>query len=94
MPTTAFTINQMDCAAEKQLIQSRLQRLAGITNLQFNLMERSLTVSHDFEDPQPIADAIRELGMMPTVQGRADARGTPRMQRPHTGDRRRWPPKS
>ncbi len=43
---TAFRIMQMDCPTEETLIRKKLGGMAAVTALDFNLMQRMLTVVH------------------------------------------------
>ena len=65
MNRSEFTIAAMDCQAEEALIRKRLGREAGIDGLEFNLLERRLTVTHSLAGDQPILAALREIGMEP-----------------------------
>lgn len=65
MPTSEYTITQMDCPTEEQIIRNRLGRVKGVNALQFDLMQRRLKVEHDFESDKPIRDALRSVGMDP-----------------------------
>ncbi|WP_286785762.1 MULTISPECIES: heavy metal translocating P-type ATPase [Pseudomonas] len=65
--TTRIAIAQMDCPTEERLITDKLGGMPGITALQFNLMQRVLTLGHDPEALQPALQAIRELGFTPQV---------------------------
>ncbi len=58
-----FRIEQMDCPTEQTLIQNRLGKLAGVEELEFNLINRVLGVRHALVDDQAIVAAIAELGM-------------------------------
>ncbi|WP_455737771.1 heavy metal translocating P-type ATPase [Aquipseudomonas alcaligenes] len=53
----------MDCPTEQNLIQSKLGSLAGIHQLDFNLMTRVLGVQHSLPSVTPIIDVIASLGM-------------------------------
>jgi Cd2+/Zn2+-exporting ATPase len=59
----------MDCPVEERLIRNRLEGMAGIEELRFNLMRRELTVSHRLEDDAPVFAALQELNMEPERQG-------------------------
>lgn len=65
MKETKLRITKMDCPTEEQLIRKRLQGVDGIVALEFDLMQRELTVKHDLESEGPIVAAIKELGMEP-----------------------------
>ena len=53
----------MDCPTEQTLIQNKLGKLAGVQQLEFNLINRVLGVTHDLPSVEPIVDAIKSLGM-------------------------------
>ncbi|WLE57635.1 heavy metal translocating P-type ATPase [Burkholderia plantarii] len=69
---TAFRIMQMDCPTEETLIRKKLGGMATVTTLDFNLMQRMLTVVHAPGAADAVAAAIRSLGMTPEAAG-ADA---------------------
>ena len=58
-----FRIEQMDCPTEQTLIQNKLGKLAGVQQLEFNLINRVLVVTHDLPSSDVIVDAIKSLGM-------------------------------
>ena len=62
-------IAQMDCPTEEGLIRSALGALAGVGGLEFNLMERVLSVDHAPAALPGIQAAIRGLGMSPEPLG-------------------------
>lgn len=68
-----LSISQMDCPTEEGLLRQALGRVAGVTQLDFNLVQRKLRVSHSLPDPAPIITAIRSVGMEPVVEGGSDA---------------------
>ncbi|MFF7706450.1 heavy metal translocating P-type ATPase [Pseudomonas sp. NPDC007930] len=59
-----FRIDAMDCPTEQTLIQGRLGKMAGVHQLEFNLVSRTLGVRHSLPGPEPIQQAISELGML------------------------------
>lgn len=63
-----FTIDNMDCPTEEALIRKKLGTMTGVTALDFNLMQRKLTVSHNLPDGQPIQAALHAIGMNAIVQ--------------------------
>jgi Co/Zn/Cd efflux system component len=65
MQKSIFKIFKMDCASEEQLIKMKLQGIAQIHQLEFDLAHRELTVFH-IGDPEPIADAINQLNLQST----------------------------
>lgn len=60
---SSFRIEAMDCPTEQTLIQNKLGKLAGVQQLEFNLINRVLGVTHDLPGTAPIIDAIKSLGM-------------------------------
>jgi len=60
-----YRIDKMDCPTEEALIRHRLEPMAGILRLDFNLLGRELTVHHRLDDTVPITDALQALDMAP-----------------------------
>ncbi|MBR8654852.1 cadmium-translocating P-type ATPase [Achromobacter sp. Marseille-Q0513] len=58
-------IGQMDCPTEETLIRKKLGGLDGVHALDFNLMQRVLTVVHAEGALERITAAIKSLGMTP-----------------------------
>ncbi|BCJ04663.1 copper-translocating P-type ATPase [Pseudomonas sp. RtIB026] len=58
-----FRIEAMDCPTEQTLIQDKLSKLAGIEQLEFNLINRVLGVRHTLAGTAEIERAIDSLGM-------------------------------
>ncbi|WP_241049602.1 heavy metal translocating P-type ATPase [Achromobacter xylosoxidans] len=58
-------IGQMDCPTEETLIRKKLDGVAGVHALDFNLMQRILTVVHADGALDRITAAIKSLGMTP-----------------------------
>ena len=58
-----FRIAEMDCPTEQTLIHHRLGKLAGVEQLDFNLINRVLGVRHTLASTDPITAAITALGM-------------------------------
>ncbi len=65
MPESVYTIPAMDCLAEEALIRRRLGKLAAISDLQFDLMGRRLTVIHDGTAESAVVAALTDIGMSP-----------------------------
>ncbi len=61
--TTVLRIEKMDCPTEESLIRDKLRGMAGITDLQFNLMQRTLTIRHAPDAIGPAVAAIGKLGL-------------------------------
>ncbi|GAB3245120.1 heavy metal translocating P-type ATPase [Chitinimonas naiadis] len=62
---TQLRIAQMDCPTEEALIRKKLGGMSEVSALDFNLMQRLLTVVHRAEALPAIEAAIRSLGMTP-----------------------------
>ncbi|MVW85310.1 heavy metal translocating P-type ATPase [Pseudomonas sp. PB101] len=58
-----FRIEAMDCPTEQTLIQNKLSKMTGVQQLEFNLINRVLGVTHDLPGIEPIVEAIKSLGM-------------------------------
>ncbi|HYR26753.1 MAG TPA: heavy metal translocating P-type ATPase, partial [Aquabacterium sp.] len=69
-----FRIDKMDCPTEERLIRQRLEPMAGVIRLDFNLLARELTVYHRLNDTEPLASALRDLDMAPALL--EDGQGT------------------
>ncbi|WP_309718849.1 heavy metal translocating P-type ATPase, partial [Armatimonas sp.] len=63
MPVSRYFISAMDCPTEEQMIRNRLRSVSGIEGLQFDLIERILTVTHADEAKATAESALAELGM-------------------------------
>ncbi|PSS50181.1 heavy metal translocating P-type ATPase [Pseudomonas sp. BBP2017] len=66
-----FRIEAMDCPTEQTLIQNKLGKLAGVEQLEFNLINRILGVRHTHTDTLTIEQAVASLGMQaePLAEG-------------------------
>ena len=60
-------IMQMDCPTEEGLLRSKLGGMPGVVDMEFNLMKRVLTVTHEPKAIDAILDAVRSLGFTPEV---------------------------
>jgi Zn2+/Cd2+-exporting ATPase len=65
MKQSRFYIAKMDCPTEEQLIRNRLKTVEGIDRLNFDLMNRELTVTHRLDDEKSLLSALDSLGMEP-----------------------------
>lgn len=70
---TPIRIMQMDCPTEEGLLRKKLGGMAGVSGLEFNLMQRVLTVTHAPKELEPILAAVRSLGFTPEVATGATA---------------------
>ncbi|MEA3118838.1 MAG: Zn2+/Cd2+-exporting ATPase, partial [Paraburkholderia sp.] len=66
---TSIRIMQMDCPTEEALIRSKLGGMAVVVGMEFNLMQRVLTVVHKPGARDQIFEAIRSLGFIPELPG-------------------------
>ncbi|WP_176140490.1 cation transporter, partial [Thiomonas arsenitoxydans] len=62
-----YRIDKMDCPTEERLIRNKLEAMPGVVQLDFNLVNRELTVYHRLDQPQEIAVALDKLGMAPNL---------------------------
>ncbi len=63
-----FLIQKMDCPTEEKLIRDRLEGMPGIDALQFNLIQRELTVQHRLPSIDAIMATLKALDMEPAVK--------------------------
>jgi len=64
---TPIRIMQMDCPTEEALIRKKLGDMSSVKSLEFNLMQRVLTVVHASNALDSVLDAVRSLGFEPEV---------------------------
>jgi Zn2+/Cd2+-exporting ATPase len=64
---TPMRIPQMDCPTEEAVIRKKLEAMPAVIGMQFNLMQRVLTVVHRPDDLQSILDALSALGLTPEL---------------------------
>nr|WP_245213962.1 heavy metal translocating P-type ATPase [Rhodoferax sp. AJA081-3] len=67
----------MDCPTEEGLLRKKLGGMAGVAGLEFNLMQRVLTVRHAPLALEPILAAVRSLGFTPEVTSAASTKEAP-----------------
>ncbi|MGL4860687.1 MAG: heavy metal translocating P-type ATPase [Enterobacteriaceae bacterium] len=65
--STAMRITQMDCPTEEALIRKKLGNMAQVKSMEFNLMQRKLTVVHVPNALDSVVDAVRSLGFEPEL---------------------------
>jgi len=53
-----YRIVNMDCPTEESLIRKKLDAMPGIIRLEFNLIQRVLTVTHALSSTEPIEAAL------------------------------------
>ncbi|MES2025792.1 MAG: heavy metal translocating P-type ATPase [Pseudomonadota bacterium] len=61
-------IQKMDCPTEEKLIRDRFNKMDGIVGMQFNLMQRELTVHHNLPSVASIVTALKKLDLDPVVK--------------------------
>lgn len=83
---TRLRIEQMDCPTEERLIHDRLGGMPGIEALEFNLINRVLTLEHTADALPAALAAIGELGFSAERQGTLAGAAPP----PAAASRRRW----
>jgi Zn2+/Cd2+-exporting ATPase len=64
---SVFFVEEMDCAAEIALIQSKLSALPSVRDMDFDIIQRRVTVRHAFGQQETVSQAIRSLGMSATI---------------------------
>ena len=60
-----YRILKMDCPTEERLIRNKLEPIDGVVRLDFDLLERELTVHHRLNHTGPIDEALNALDMAP-----------------------------
>ncbi|MBU3557619.1 cadmium-translocating P-type ATPase [Polynucleobacter sp. Ross1-W9] len=63
-----YRIENMDCPTEEALIRKKLVSVNGIESLDFNLMQRILTVGHNLNSLDAIESALGSIGMQAVLQ--------------------------
>lgn len=64
-----YRIMNMDCPMEEALIRKKLGTIPGIVKLEFNLMQRILTVDHELPATDSIVAALISIDMTPEPLG-------------------------
>jgi Cd2+/Zn2+-exporting ATPase len=71
--TTRLSIAKMDCPTEEALIRNKLGTMAGVSGLDFNLMQRTLSVRHADQVLPDVLVALQALGFEAQVMDTAEA---------------------
>ncbi|SAL77815.1 heavy metal translocating P-type ATPase [Caballeronia peredens] len=82
---TQMRIVEMDCPTEEALIRKKLGGMSEVSEMQFNLMQRVLTVVHRPDGLQAIVAALATLGFTPEFaedKTAARRRATPPARKP------------
>ncbi|KAE8760014.1 heavy metal translocating P-type ATPase [Paraburkholderia madseniana] len=85
---TAIRIMQMDCPTEEALIRKKFSRMPSVRSMDFNLMQRVLTVVHAPDALETILAAIRSLDFTPEL---ADANPDTVTAAPRAPSKPWWP---
>lgn len=64
---TVLAIPAMDCPTEEGLIRAKLRDLPGVSGLEFNLVKRTLTLTHEPAALQTALAALKDIGMAARV---------------------------
>lgn len=71
MSKTRFHVPGMDCATEKDIISNRLEGLSGVRGLDFDVLDRVVTVTHEDGAEAVIEAALKDVKMEPKRLGEA-----------------------
>jgi Cd2+/Zn2+-exporting ATPase len=66
-------IENMDCPTEEALIRNKLKGFPGVTGLEFNLLQRNLSISHTLPSLDGVIVALNAIGMEVGAVAQADA---------------------
>src|SRR5690606_37165644 len=86
--STRIRIEQMDCPTEERLIRDALAGVPGVGELQFNLLQRVLSVSHEEGALERVILFIEKLGFTPVVEDEA----APQTGAEHLSTKKHWWP--
>ena len=75
MKQTVFFVAKMDCPTEEQIIRNRFKTMTGVDRLDFNLMQRELTVTHRLDDDKTRVTAQLDIDPEGFVENVADKAG-------------------
>lgn len=71
--TLRVRIDAMDCPTEEALIRKQLSAMPEVRHLEFDLLNRLLTVHHENLTPEALQAALRAIGMEPVAAGSSTA---------------------
>lgn len=83
-PQTVLRIENMDCPTEEALIRGKLSGLPAVSGLDFNLMQRTLRVSHKPEALPAVIAALGSIGFKAEVMEAAASGRQPAPVAPRT----------
>lgn len=84
-----YRIDKMDCPTEEALLRKAVGGMPGVQRLDFNLIERTLRVTHALPDPAPISAAIATTGMQAVLHAPAGSKEPAAAAQPAIS-RRQW----
>jgi Co/Zn/Cd efflux system component len=87
MKKTLFNITKMDCSSEEQLIRMKLESLANIQQLDFDIQNRNLTVFHS-GDATAINEALQELNLNTSLVATSESEPTELPVQDHSAERK------
>jgi Cd2+/Zn2+-exporting ATPase len=64
---TRFAIDKMDCPTEEKVIRKAFAGVEEVVRLDFDLLERQLTVTHRFADSAPLLERLESVDMGPRL---------------------------
>lgn len=85
-----FSIENMDCPTEERLIRDKLAKLPGITRLEFNLLQRKLSVHHTLASPDSIQAALITIDMQAVLLDQTSQPSTSSATTPAYFARQKW----
>jgi Cd2+/Zn2+-exporting ATPase len=65
--TVSYKIANMCCPVEENLIRHKLKDFPGLVSLEFNLLNRVLTISHNLESSNSLETALKSIDMEPQL---------------------------
>ncbi len=77
---TVFRIDDMDCPTEEGLIRDKLTGMIGVAALDFNLIQRCLTVTHSPEVLDNIVSALQAIGFEAKIESGNATAATPQIE--------------
>jgi Cd2+/Zn2+-exporting ATPase len=62
---STFLIQGLDCSAEEQVIRNRFSKAEEVKSVEFDLVNRVLTVHHEFDSDSPLRSMLAGIGLPP-----------------------------
>lgn len=78
---TPIRIMQMDCPTEEALLRKKLGGLAPVKAMEFNLMQRVMTVTHRHDALDEVLAAVRAVGFEPEIHQPQGAHAMPPVEK-------------